>query len=42
MSSHKGPRAPADGAKNAMVLVERALGDDVNGAFVQDCKLSEW
>jgi len=42
MSSHSGPRSPAEGARNAVLLVERRLGDDVSGGFVQDLALGGW
>jgi len=41
MSSHRGPRSPAEGARNATMLA--LLRDDgPTGAFVRDMQISEW
>jgi len=42
MSSHKGPRPPAEGARNALLLVTTPRDQCPSGAFVQNEKESEW
>jgi carbonyl reductase 1 len=40
MSSHKGPRSPYEGAKNATMLSPPS--SETHGVFIQDYKPSEW
>ena len=42
MTSHEGPRPPAEGAKNAAILALLPSDSDWNGVFVQDQQLSQW
>jgi|LauGreDrversion2_2_1035103.scaffolds.fasta_scaffold49365_1 carbonyl reductase 1 len=42
MSSHKGTRPPALGARNAVLLVATPAAQCPTGAFIQNEKLSEW
>lgn len=42
MTSHRGPRSPADGARNAVVLVTTPAEACPTGAFYQDEKPSAW
>ena len=40
MSSHKGPRPPSEGARNAVILA--TMDDCPTGEFFEDFKLSSW
>jgi carbonyl reductase 1 len=42
MTSHKGPRPPAEGARNAVVLATGPRESCPTGAFYQDERPSEW
>eukprot|EP00928_Gymnodinium_smaydae_P021378 TRINITY_DN18333_c0_g1_i1.p1 TRINITY_DN18333_c0_g1~~TRINITY_DN18333_c0_g1_i1.p1 ORF type:complete len:292 (+),score=7.58 TRINITY_DN18333_c0_g1_i1:56-877(+) len=43
MSSHRGPRSPWDGAKNATCIALQGPGlRAISGEFVQDCRVSTW
>ena len=42
MSSHRGPRSAADGARNAVVLITGPREECPQGAFYQDEKPSRW
>lgn len=42
MTSHRGPRPPAEGALNAMLLALQPAVPSMNGDFIRDMRPSEW
>ena len=42
MTSHKGPRPPSEGARNAVVLVTTPRDAVPTGAFYQNERPSQW